>query len=77
MMVWMAQGGDVEVTLVLVVVVSNGDEWWRRWVASMVLCVPSSDGDTHSCRLVFLLQTADYQLFLSLPRGFDLLRQLL
>ena len=41
------------------------------------LCVPSRDGDTHSCSLVFLQQTADCQLFLSLLRGFDLLRQLL
>ena len=36
-MVWMAQGSTgVEVSLVLMVVASNGDEWWRRWMASMV-----------------------------------------
>ena len=37
-MVWMGQGSiDVEVLLVLLVVVTtNGDEWWRQWVAGVV-----------------------------------------
>ena len=36
-MVWTAQGStDVEVPLVPMMVATNGgDEWWRRWVASM------------------------------------------
>ena len=37
-MVSMAQGSaDVEVPLVLLVVMATiGDEWWRRWVAGVV-----------------------------------------
>ena len=44
-------------------VASSGDEWWRRWVAGVLtqraltwksLCVPTGEGDTHSCSLIFL-----------------------